>query len=294
MLATFDTERFRKALVPVVAVVLGLGLLSAATGPPSDRDPGRPDAASGEPGETSTSVAAPGDPAATSTPSDGGSPSTGSVPSTPAPLGPAAVPVPGVYRYDVDEVRDGEASTRAEEREISVLGEEEGATIVQVVASSDGERQASVLAWSPEQVLVRSTRIESDDGPTRDCAWDPPFVEFGTLGTGAQWTVESTCTTDVAGLPTTFVVHGSSRVVGEAEVVHAGVPVRVWQVARDRTTTITATVGSDDVEQVVREVGTFFVDPSRGLTLRSDVTVTLSGAQQGESRRTSVLVEGSD
>ena len=292
MLETFDTERFRRALVPVIAVVFGLAVLAAAATAPSDEDPDRPDAAAPAVDGTTTTVAGAVDPGAPSVPVDGDPSASSTPPPTTGPLGPAVVPAPGVYRYDVDEVRDGEASTRTEQREISVLGEEDGLTIVQLVASSDGERQASVLAWSSDQVQVRSTRIENDGTPARDCTWDPPFLEFGRLESGGQWTVESTCTTDVAGLPTTFVVRGASRVVGEAEVVHAGAPARVWQVARDRTTTITATVGNDDVEQVVREVGTFFIDPARGLTLRSDVTVTLTGAQQGESRRTSVLVEG--
>lgn len=292
MLETFDTGRFRRALVPVVAVVFGLGVLAAAANAPGDEETDRSNAAAPAPDASTTSAPGPADPGGGSVP-DGGDPAATSAPTTTTvPLGPAVVPAPGVYRYDVDEVRDGEASTRTEQREIEVLGEEDGLTIVQLVASSDAERQVSVLAWSPDQVQVRSTRIENDGVPARDCTWDPPFLEFGRLEAGGQWNVESTCTTDVAGLPTTFVVRGASRVVGEAEVVHAGAPARVWQVARDRTTTITATVGNDDVEQVVREVGTFFVDPARGLTLRSDVTVTLTGAQQGESRRTSVLVEG--
>lgn len=292
MLETFDTDRFRRALVPVIAVVLGLGMLAAVAGTPSDEETGRPEIAAPAPDASTTTMLDTADPGAASVPDAGEAPPTSAAPSTTAPLGPAAVPAPGVYRYDVDEVRDGQVSTRSEQREITMLGEEDGLTIVQLVASSDGERQASVLAWSPDQVQVRSTRIENEGAPARDCTWDPPFLEFGRLENGGQWTVESTCTTDVAGLPTTFVVRGASRVVGEAEVVHAGVPARAWQVERDRTTTITATVGNDAVEQVVREVGTFFVDPARGLTLRSDVTVTLTGAQEGESRRTSVLVEG--
>lgn len=292
MLATFDTERFRRALVPVVALVLALGVLAAAAGRPSDRDPGRPDVADGEPSAPSAPEGVvpdePADPGAGVNDPPGDTAATDPA----APLGPVAVPTAGVYRYDVDEVRDGESTNRLEEREITLLGEEGDVSIVQVVARSDSERQVSVLAWSAQQVVVRSTRIETDDGSTRDCTWEPAVTEFGELAAGASWTVESSCTTDVAGLATDFVVRGSSRVVGEAEVVHGGTPTRVWQVSRDRTTTITATVGSDAVEQVVREVGTFFVDPARGLTLRSDVTVTLSGAQQGETRRTSVLVEG--
>lgn len=285
-----DPERLRRALAPVAAVLLGLGLLAAVsyeTRSGAD-DPGRADLSEGTP---TPSPSAPIDPAGSPTP-DPADPAASTTTVDPQPLGPAAVPAAGTYRYDIDEVRDGETATRVEEREVTIVGEEGSTSVVQITARSDGERQVSVLGWSADGVFVRSTRIETDDGSTRDCAWDPAFTEFGVLAEGAAWTVDSTCTTEVAGLPTVFVVSGTGRVVGAAEVVHAGAPVRVWQVVRDRTTTITATVGNDDVEQIVNEVGTFFIDPARGLALRSDVTVTLSGTQTGETRRTSVLTDG--
>lgn len=287
MLAATQTEQFRRSLAPVVAVVLALGLAAAVLdGPRAAYRLGRAPVEEHSDGTVSGSGGIDG--------SDGRSGAEGESPSAtpvPAPLGPAMVPAPGVYRYDVDAVSDGVASSRIEEREIAVVGEEGASSIVQVVARSDGERQVSVLDWSSESVLVRSTRIESDEGGSQDCTWDPPFVEFGTLAAGAAWDLESTCTTDVAGLATTFVITGSGRVIREAEVVHAGASVRVWQVVRDRTTTIMATVGEDQVEQVIRETGTFFIDPARGLVLRSDLTATLSGTQQGVTRRTSVLTE---
>ncbi len=288
MLAATQTEGFRRSLVPVIAIVLVLGLLAAVVDESraANESPDRAQVAQGSDGLPSESGGADG---GTGQPAgDGESPVTTP---PPAPLGPVTVPAPGVYRYDIDAVSDGVSTSRVEEREITVVGEEGASSIVQVVARSDGERQVSVLDWSPDGVVVRSTRIESDDGASQDCSWDPPFIEFGALAAGSDWSLDSTCTTDVAGLATTFVVTGSGRVTGEAEVVHAGVSVRVWQFVRDRTTTITARVGTDDVEQVVREAGTFFIDPVRGLVLRSDVTATLSGTQQGVTRRTSVLTE---
>lgn len=210
---------------------------------------------------------------------------------TTAPLGRAVVPAPGAYRYEIDSFSDGESSSRLETREFSVLGDSNGVSTIQVVAASEGERQVSVFDWSSDGAIVRSTRIEIDGQASQECTWDPPFVEFGPLETSAAWTVDSNCTTEVAGLPTDFVVSGGGGVMGEVEVVHAGASVRAWQVERSRTTVITATVGGDTVEQRVEETGTFFVDPARGLVLRSDVTVVLSGAQQGETRRTSVLAE---
>ncbi|WP_436796073.1 hypothetical protein [Actinospongicola halichondriae] len=292
MHAATDTERFRRALVPVIAVLLGAGVIAAATHRAPDDPAGRSSVEAAPEGSTAPPPSATGgDGVPSVAPEDSSSASATSTTQPPV-LGPASVPEPGVYRYEVDAVRDGEPSSRSEEREITVVGEEGASSIVQIVARSEGERQVSVLDWSPEGVLVRSTRIETDEGATRDCTWDPSFPEFGRLVVDASWTLGSTCSTEVAGLATEFVVTGSGRVAGRAEVVHGGRTVHVWQVERDRTTTITATVGADSVEQVVREVGTFFVDPARGLVLRSDVTLTQSGTQQGTTRRTSVLTEG--
>ncbi len=286
-------ERLGRVLVPVIAVLLLAGVVSTRVRGVDDARVQRAEltpsgTVAGGAGEPSGAVVPPAevsDPGAESA-------DTPPVPTTLPLLGRSVVPLAGIYRYEVDSVRDGVSSSRTETREISVSGVEGDAAIVQIVADSDGERQVSQLRWSPDQVRVQATRIESGSQPARDCAWEPAFTEFGPLQPNATWTLDSTCTTEVAGLPTRFVVRGTGGVVGEVVVVHAGANVRVWQIERDRTTTILATVGEDEVEQTVQETGTFFVDPTRGLVLRSDVTVTLSGAQQGVTRRTSVLTEG--
>jgi hypothetical protein len=87
-------------------------------------------------------------------------------------------------------------------------------------------------------------------------------------------------------------VTGSGRVTGATTVESGGRQLAVWQIARDRTTTISAVVGADELRQVVREEGTVLFDPARGVVVRSDVTVTLEGAQSGVTQRTSVLQDG--
>lgn len=287
-----DAKRFRRALVPVIGLLLIGGTVAAATHEVPPVPVGGGVASGGDPSPAGQDApAVPTSGTASSVAADSPT-TTRRTTTTLAPtLGAAVVPAPGLYRYEVDAVRLGTRTTRSEEREITLVGEEGGSSIVQIVARSEGEQQVSVLDWSSDGVFVRSTRIESGDATTQDCTWEPSFPEFGPLGPDAAWSLASTCTFEVAGLPTTFVVTGTGRVAGRAEVVHGGSTVPVWQVERDRTTTITATVGANTVEQVVREMGTFFIDPARGLVLRSDVTHTLSGTQQAVTRRTSVLVE---
>ena len=289
-------ERLGRALTPVIGVLLAIAVVgvvnhdgpetgsSGAAGPvvPGTSEPSPDDDAE------ATTTAPPETGTATTLPSrEDGSTTT----STTAPLGRAVVPAPGTYRYEIDSIRDGETASRVETREISALGEVEGGTAVQVVAASEGERQVSVFDWSPNGAIVRSTRIETDGETSQECLWEPPFIEFGALEPDAKWSVDSRCATEVAGLVTEFAVTGGGGVVGEVEVAHAGARVRAWQVDRSRTTVITARIGDDEVEQRVEETGTFFIDPARGLVVRSDVTVVLSGSQQGETRRTSVLAE---
>lgn len=278
-------------MVPVIAVLLTGGLIGAAVHDPPSADVAVPAATTTVPSTSaSPDVAPPPSPSEVPTTS-GEAPAEQSTTTTTAPLGRAAVPAPGTYRYEIDAFSDGESSLRTETRAISILEQGDAGSVVQVVAESEGERQISVLDWSSDGVIVRTTRIEREAEVSQDCAWDPPFVEFGALERGSTWAVDSRCSTEVAGLPTEFVVTGDGGVRSEVEVVHAGSRVRAWQVDRSRTTVITATVGDEAVEQRVVEEGTFFIDPARGLVLRSDVTVTLSGAQQFVSRRTSVLTE---
>lgn len=90
-----------------------------------------------------------------------------------------------------------------------------------------------------------------------------------------------------------FTVSGTSRVVGEAVASLGTEEVRVWQIERDRTTDIAAALGDQTLSQQAREQGTLFFDPVRGVVIRSDVTVTLSGSQTGVTRRVSALVSES-
>ncbi len=209
-----------------------------------------------------------------------------------APLGASVVPAPGTYRYEVTVTSGTDTSVQEEQRVIEVLSGDQTEAVVQLSARVAGESQVSVLDWSPAGAFVRSTRIEDASGPSQDCTWAPAFPEFGALSSGSSWSLDSTCRAPVGGIDTTFTVTGAGRVVGQATVDVAGAVVPVWQIERDRTTTIQAAFGSRTVTQQAREQGTISFDPSRGIVVRSDVTVTLTGTRSGETRRVSVLQPG--
>ena len=289
--------RLARPLPFVIAAVGTLGLLSAALVDPSPVPASTRRAAPGEAGTDVTAVApdgavavpgAPGDPAAV----PGGTP-TETAPAAAGPpveaLGPSNVPTPGTYTYRVESSRDGTSTTQEEQREIVQLSGDRTRGLVEITARLEGESQVSVVDWSPEAALVRSTRISSPDAAGRDCTWEPPFPEFGTLAPGSSWTLDSTCRSDVTGIDTTFRITGTGRVVGTASVAGVGGDVAVWQIERDRTTTITAVVAGDELVQKVHERGVVFFDPARGVVVRSDLTSTLEGAQTGVTQRKSQL-----
>lgn len=220
-------------------------------------------------------------------------PPDGGAPAAVTPLGASVVPAAGVYRYEVQTTaEDGTSTVQEERREIEVLSGDRTVATVRISARLHDESQVSVLDWTPTGALVRSTRIESSAGTSQECTWDPPFPELGALGDGATWRIESTCQTPVGGVDTRFTIRGRGEVTGQATVVFGGREVRVWQIIRDRTTTIEADVGGRSLRQTAREQGTLFFDPAQGLVIRSDVTVTLEGAQTGVTRRVSVLRAG--
>jgi hypothetical protein len=281
----------------VIATVAALGVLSAllVDPAPTTADASRSATAEGAPSAEPGAAPAPGDPAAAppgGPAAPGGAPGAPPAGGAPPALGRSVVPVAGIYRYEVQATRDGTTSTQPEEREIVQLSGDQTRGLVQITARLEGESQVSVIDWSPEAALVRSTRIESAVGASRDCTWSPPFAEFGALADGSSWNLSSVCQTDVGGIETTFEVTGSGRVTGATTVESGGRRIAVWQIDRDRTTTISAVVGADELRQVVREEGTILFDPARGVVVRSDVTVTLEGAQTGVTRRTSVLQDG--
>lgn len=218
-----------------------------------------------------------GDPAATTT----------TVPTLSATL---PVPVAGEYRYDVQLTRDGQSETVEELRSFVRLDGDEAAGSVQLEIRTGDQRQISILDWEPGAIDVRSTRVPTTVDEGSDCLWNPAFREFGPLEPSSSWTVDSTCTANVGGVPTTFHVTGSALVVGAVDILVSGQTVRVWRIERLRTTVITATIGGSEVEQRVEEQGDLYVDPARGIVVQSDVVVTTSGPQASTTRRQSTLV----
>lgn len=291
-------ERLERPLAWAIGAVLSVGLLGALVVEPvpSAREARRPAATAGGPGDGSGSE--PGAPATDASGEAAVGAGGDGQPAAPTPaatvpeepLGVSAVPAPGVYRYEVQTTDEaGESVLQEELREVTAISGDRASGTIELSARLAGEDQVSVIDWSPTGALVRSTRIETPGGPSQDCSWDPPFAELGALGEGQTWTLDSTCRATVAGVGTSFRVTGSGQVVGSATVAFGGGEVRVWQIRRDRTTVIEAEVGGTNRRQVAREAGTLFFDPGRGVVIRSDVTVTLTGPREGVTRRVSVL-----
>ncbi len=295
--------RLLRANAVVVAVLLVAGIAAVVThdgdaapgaGPapaasvdgvadPGDGDPGAPGpTAAGAP------TTAPGGPADDGA---GGAPPITRGDGTrgdgdPAELGPAAVPAPGTYDYDVQVTgEDGETRAEREVREVVRRSGDRTSGSVQLTVRVGEQSQIAVIDWSPDGARIRSTRVSSPLGTSDECRWEPRLLELDRLEDGADWTVDTSCTTTIEGVPSTFEVRGRTRVVGRD--VTAGVA--TWRLQRDRTTTITADVGGG-FEQVAREVGELWFDPARGIVVRSETTITLSGAQSGSSERVAVLV----
>lgn len=287
-------RRLGRPLRPVTGVVLATGVLAAVlvdAGAPDVRGTRAAGEVSGEHGtapddeapapvpETQPAAASPEGSAAP--PTDGPPPAIGP--------GLSSVPVAGLYRYRVESTRDGSTTVEDEEREIVQLSGDRQQGLVQITARMGDERQISVVDWSPQAALVQSTRIESGDTIGQDCAWSPPFPEFGALAEGSTWQVASTCRTEVGGIPTHFEVSGGGWVVEPVTVSTPGGDVPTWRIERFRSTRITAVLDGDELEQRVDEQGTFFFDPVRGVVVRSEVEVRLEGAQHGTTQRISVL-----
>lgn len=202
-----------------------------------------------------------------------------------------AVPAAGTYRYEVVRIRDGESETFEETRTFEVVTSEAEVSRLRLGVTTDGQQQVSILQWSGDTVTVRSTRLPTASGPGSECTWDPPIVEFGPLVAGSTWEVASSCTADVAGVPSTFTVTGTGQVVAELTIEVGGRDVRVWRIERVRTTVITAEIAGSPVEQRVEERGDLYVDPVRGLVVRSEAVLTRTGAQEGTTRREASLIE---
>lgn len=283
------SDRLLRPLAAAVAVVMALGLVGAAVVDRSADGDDPTEAAVTPVGDVGPVPRAPGvgtDDVVAESP--GGGAAAQAAPTTvPALLLPssAAVPAPGTHRYEVTSTTDGSTSGSVEEVEVTRLSGGDAAGAVQIAQRTDGRGQVSVLDWSPSGAQVRSTEI--DEGSS--CTWEPPITEFGVLEPGATWSVDSRCTTTVAGADTTVDVTGTGRVAASQTVTAGGGPVDVWRIERQRTTVLRATVGGDAVEQRVDESSVIFFDPARGIAVRREATVTRSGEQTGTTERISVL-----
>lgn len=285
------TTRLMRPLAIVTGVLLAVGTIGAVVW-----DDGR-DAVANALGRSRDSAGGGATPttsngATTTVPGDAEGPDiTSSSTTSPASLrADLVVPAAGEYRYEVRVTRDGTSNTVEEVRTVARLDGDDTRGTVQLEVRTGDQRQISILEWASDAVEVRSTRVPTTVDEGTDCMWNPPILEFGPMADGSAWTVDSTCQADVGGVPTTFEVTGSARVVGDVVIDIAGSPVQVWRIERQRTTVISASIGGDQVEQRVEEQGDLFVDPTRGIVVQSDVLVTSTGAQAASTRRQSTLV----
>lgn len=285
-------DRLERPLVWTIAAVFSVACLSVLW--IRSEDPGarlhRADVAAEE--SASPSVAPPpsaGEPVPSATGAAAAAPEAGPT-GDPEARGSSLVPTAGVHRYEVQTTAsDGTTSVEEEVREIEVLSGDRNRGSVRLTVRLGDESQVSVVDWAPTGAVVRTTRIDSSVGRGGECSWEPPLPEFGVLDPGVGWELGSTCQAPMGGVATNFAVSGTGSVVGSTALTVGGRKIRVWELRRDRTTTIRAEVGGIVREQTAREVGTLYLDPARGVVVRSDVTVTLGGTDTGVSRRVSVL-----
>lgn len=291
MAAPPATQRLLRPLAAMAATLVVIGAIAAIVRDDAD-DPSRgvarsttdADALGGAPADgagAAPTIPAGEDPSASTSTGVAADPSSARL----------AVPAAGTYRYEVVRIRDGESETFEETRTFEVVASDADVSRLRLGVTTDGQQQVSILQWSGDTVTVRSTRLPTASGPGSECTWDPPIVEFGPLVAGSAWDVASTCTSDVAGVPSTFTVTGTGQVVTELTIEVGGRDVRVWRIERVRTTVITAEIAGSPVEQRVEERGDLYVDPVRGIVVRSEAVLTRTGAQEGTTRRESSLIE---
>lgn len=309
-MAGFDaqdlTRRIGRPLSALIATLLVLGVGTVLT---TDDAPGPDDAearnalaAPRSPDEEPPSVAEPGASTASGTGAVGGGADSTAQPTdpggSPTDTDPAvagdgvrgpAVPAVGTYRYRVTtSVPDGAETVSAETRTFEDLGADEGSRIVRLSVVAGEQEQVSDLRWGSNGVVVLSTSIASPEAGGSPCTWSPPFTEVGGLAEGVSWAVDSSCDTDVGGIPTRFQVSGQGAVVGPEDITVAGVLRSTWRIERTRITDITADGG---LRQTATESGQLWIDPVAGVVVRSSLTVRLDGVQSGSSTRTVELVE---
>lgn len=207
----------------------------------------------------------------------------------PQPSASSAVPAPGTYRHRVTVTTDDGTEEHDEVREVARVSGDRTAGRVEVIARIGDREQVSLMDWSPDGATTISTRIRAGSDTGGDCTWDPPLRELGVLADGASWSTDSSCTTEVGGVPTEMVVRGTARVTGATTLTHGGTEVAVWRIEHQRVTQLTARVGDEHLEQWSEETAVALFDPARGLELRREATTTLSGARSGTTRRVTVL-----
>lgn len=198
-------------------------------------------------------------------------------PSTPA--SELTVTRPGSYRERITTTNsDGAQETQDADLVVEHLGGGSDDLRVRMRRESDG-RDIGVsqdLAWRADGVYVLVTDM-GGGGFEIHCEHDPPLLQTPRrLEAGTSWSDEGTCEFDTAGGGTVHFRY-EATVIEATTVMVAGAQVAAWLI--DTVTDVEVSTSFGDFQQ--HSEGPLWVDPTRGLTVRSEEDVTVTGVQGG-------------
>lgn len=262
---------------------------------PTDHDAGGADGDGTSAGAERSVDDRPGDGASPgSTPSPTTLPTQASAdrPAEPEVPGPTvAVTRPGTYREQIT-TTSSDGSEDSEEVLLIVERIGGGADDVRLRhrRESEGEETGATqeVAWRPDGVYLLATTV-GQGGFEIHCEHEPPLLQSPRrLQPGIAWEGDDTCEFDTAG-GGTIRFRYEARVREAASITVAGITVSTWLI--DTVTDVDVTTAFGSFSQ--HSEGPVWVDPSRGLTVRSEDDMTLTGDQSagGGAQRSRVVRE---
>ncbi|MCL5948532.1 MAG: hypothetical protein M1420_05170 [Actinobacteria bacterium] len=179
------------------------------------------------------------------------------------------LPSLGTYRYATTATgslptasKGGSPSTSFSTLEIEEIGTQLGAAWT---GFGSPNIESDLYDWTSTKIVDTSTEylLSSGNAESTACVWSPPIVDYQEpLLPGHSWSNTSTCSTYIAGAPTTVDVQVQSHVVGTRNIT---VPLGTFQtvlVDTIKTTTLTTT-GS--IPRIGRTTIAANVDPTTGI-----------------------------
>lgn len=289
-----------RAVAAATAVLLGLGLIGAAT---VDDEADTLDAT----GSTTTVV---GDSVATLPTVPGASvPPGGTPPTEPGPMtaptqsspattaaqpaserpGELAPTRPGLYRYKT--TANGKES-RSELRVSEEAGGSDGEQRQLHRKSSEGNTTESSVGWRPNGVFERSRTVPGADGQSSaPCDWEPDvLLAVRPLRADSAWSWDSRCKTRVQGQEADLHFTGQARVTEAVRATVGGRQVSAWRIQTTAKIEITGSYQGQPFTVVVDITSDDQFAPQQGIVVRSDSTSKASG-QGAPSREERTLEE---